>query len=130
MEQYCTVVLHLFKGKQKSIQKLEARIQYFQYKDITGCIRWLENVLFDNDMNMDGKWTRMYKKYDYMADWDAWVKDLVRLDITVSTSSGETSSDYSSDPSTSDNDTDNSAPPPNQTALGKRKRTQARAEAR
>ena len=77
MEQYCTVILHLFKDEQKSIQKLEAHIQYLQYKDITGHIRWLENVLFDNGTNMDGEWIRMYEKYDYVADWDAWVKDQV-----------------------------------------------------
>ena len=77
MEQYCAVVLHLFKDEQKSIQKLEAHIQYLQYRDITGCIRWLENVLFDNSMNTDGEWTRMYKKYNYVANWDKWVEDQV-----------------------------------------------------
>ena len=77
MEQYCAVVSHLFKDEQKSIQKLEAHIQYLQYRDITGCIRWLEDVLLYNGMNTDGEWTRMHENYNHLADWDAGVKDQV-----------------------------------------------------
>ena len=62
---------------EERIRQLEAHIQYLQYRDVTGQIRWINAVLYKNGMNTDGQMTQAAQDYDYVADWDKWVEDQV-----------------------------------------------------
>ena len=108
---------------EEHICQLEIHIWYLQNIDVQGHLKFCEPVIYDNGLHMDGDWTRQAPEYAYVDNWDAQVQDDKHCDKRVSTFSGELSSDPSLGSLALDSDMYNSAPPPNQHVLGKRKCT-------